>query len=44
MDEVIASLETLKKEGKPKTRIQDGKVTNDREYSELNFIHFFKFN
>ena len=35
MDEVIASLETLKKEGKSKIRVQDGKVKNDREYSEL---------
>jgi hypothetical protein len=35
MDEVIASLETLKKEGKSKVRVQDGKVKNDREYSEL---------
>ncbi len=35
MDEVIASLETLKKEGKAKVRVQDGKVKHDREYSEL---------
>ncbi len=35
MDEVIASLETLKKEGKAKIRVQDGKVKHDREYSEL---------
>ncbi len=35
MDEVIASLETLKKEGKSKIRVQDGKVKNDREYNEL---------
>ncbi len=35
MDEVIARLETLKKEGKSKVRVQDGKVKHDREYSEL---------
>ena len=35
MDEVIASLESLKKEGKSKVRVHDGKVKNDREYSEL---------
>ena len=35
MDEVIASLETLKQEGKSKVRVQEGKVKNDREYSEL---------
>lgn len=35
MDEVIASLETLKKEGKPKTRVVDGKVKNDMVYNEL---------
>jgi hypothetical protein len=35
MDEVIASLETLKKEGKPKTRVVDGKVKNDMIYNEL---------
>ena len=35
MDEVIASLETLKKEGKAKVRVQEGKVKHDRDYSEL---------
>jgi hypothetical protein len=35
MDEVIASLETLKKEGKSKVRVQEGKVKHDRDYSEL---------
>ena len=35
MDEVIASLETLKQEGKSKVRVQDGKVKHDRDYSEL---------
>jgi hypothetical protein len=35
MDEVIASLELLKKEGKPKIKIGDVKPKHDREYSEL---------
>ena len=35
VEEVISSLEMLKKEGKSKVRIKDGKVKDDRVYSEL---------
>jgi hypothetical protein len=35
MDEVIASLENLKKHGKSKNRTVDGKSTNDNVYNEL---------
>ena len=35
IDEIITSLEILKRDGKGKNRIEEGKVRNDREYSEL---------
>ena len=35
VEEVISSLEMLKKEGKSKVRSKDGKVKDDRVYSEL---------
>jgi hypothetical protein len=41
MNEVITSLENLKKNGKPKNRTVDGKVVNDNIYNELpsDFYH-----
>jgi hypothetical protein len=35
MEEIIISLETLKKEGKPKINTIDGKIKDDRIYNEL---------
>lgn len=35
MEEIISSLETLKKEGKPKIHSVDGKIKDDRIYNEL---------
>ena len=35
MEEIISSLETIKKEGKPRVRSVDGKIKNDNIYNEL---------